>query len=321
MEIPLKTNLVLPLLLSCLAMAQSAGTFTATGSMNTSRARHTATLLPTSKVLIAGGTSAGLLNDEPVSSAELYDPSTGAFTPTGNMITARAGHAAVLLANGKVLIIGGSSGAYAELYDPSTGTFTATAQILPGHATLLRDGRVLISGYPVAELYDPNTGTSTAAAAYAAGGDSADPATLLADGRVLISSGGAGQLYDPGTGVFSLAGAGSVPDSDYPTATLLTNGRVLFVGGDSFGDPVDAIVYDPSVGTFKNIGNTTAGHSFSAAALLPDGTVFVAGGQVPGGNGTAATDFFVPASDTFYSGDMITPAMSTRLHCSPTARC
>jgi hypothetical protein len=89
-------------------------------------------LLPSGKVLIAGGTlpqSASAL-----ASAELYDPTTGAFSATGDMITPRAFHMAALLPNGKVLIAGGGTGtglvATAELYDPSTGIFSATGNMV-----------------------------------------------------------------------------------------------------------------------------------------------------------------------------------------------
>ncbi len=76
----------------CLAMAQSPGTFTATRNMNVDRFSHTATLLYTGKVLIAGGFGAG------AGSAELYDPATGVFTRTGDLLFARRWHTATLLA-------------------------------------------------------------------------------------------------------------------------------------------------------------------------------------------------------------------------------
>jgi hypothetical protein len=137
-----------------------------TGPMRTARRRHTATLLPNGKVLVAGG-------DGGISTAELYDPATGTFSFTSSMMTARTGHTATLLGNGKVLIAGGNGGILtAELYDPATGTFSFTKDPMGTYnrveptATLLPNGKVLIAGgnvnpYEVdrVQLYDPAAGT------------------------------------------------------------------------------------------------------------------------------------------------------------------
>ncbi len=92
------------------------GAFAATASMTAYRSGHTATatLLNNGKVLIAGGWSGGGLlrtgrypSATVFRTAELYDPATGKFTPTGNMTTVRHKHGATLLPNGEVLIVGG----------------------------------------------------------------------------------------------------------------------------------------------------------------------------------------------------------------------
>ncbi len=110
------------------------GLWSATGSLATARERHTATLLPNGKVLVAGGDN-GFLNY--LSSAELYDPASGLWSATGSLATARAEHTATLLPNGKVLVAGGiGSSTYlssAELYDPASGTLECHRQ--PRHRT------------------------------------------------------------------------------------------------------------------------------------------------------------------------------------------
>ncbi len=284
-----------------MARAQSLGTFRPTGSMTMPRTFHTATLLLDGRVLIAGGNYGSIAggNNRSTNSAELFDPSTGSFSPTGPMTTGRALHTATLLADGKVLIAGGGFGSNAspnsaELYDPSTGTFAAIEDMAAAHsfATLLTNGKVLMSGGAPsstanAELYDPAAGTFTAA------GDYATPAglmtaTLLADGWVLITGcnpncgsdtyADIAQLYDPATDTFS--STGSTGAAYGRTEILLTNGEVLFAGGvNDNGFPyANAQLYDPSTGAFTPTGDMTKARDNHTATLLPDGTVLIAGG-------------------------------------------
>jgi hypothetical protein len=148
--------------------------FTPAGTLTSPRGwGATATLLPNGQVLIAGGASGSWCDASCfLATAELYDPSTNTFIPTGGMSTPRAAASALLLRNGDVLILGGQGPAgaaplaSAELYHPSTGTFSLTgsmntAKVAP--AVLLENGKVLVVGGSAdAELYDPATGRFTA---------------------------------------------------------------------------------------------------------------------------------------------------------------
>jgi hypothetical protein len=100
-------------------------TFTRTGDSLHARTNHSATLLRNGQVLVAGG-SDGNPTSAQVSSTqtELYDPVSGTFSVAGSMTTARAGQAAMLLKNGRVLVTGGVDDknnplASAEVYTPS----------------------------------------------------------------------------------------------------------------------------------------------------------------------------------------------------------
>ena len=124
--------------------------FDLTGSLNSLRTDHTATLLNNGMVLIAGGIIA-------LNIAELYNPGIGTFTTTGSLNTGRISPTGTLLNNGMVLIAGGTDNYYygtalasVELYDPASGTFTTTGSMNTARwyhtATLLNNGMVLLAG-------------------------------------------------------------------------------------------------------------------------------------------------------------------------------
>jgi hypothetical protein len=203
-----------------------------------------------------------------LASAELYDPRTGTFSPTGSLAEGRYWATATLLSDGRVLIVGGlvdeiQTLSSAEVYDPATGTFSRTGSMPDGRllssATLLADGQVLVSGgqlingasredVSVALLYEPQTGRFVQTGALAQPRDTAT-ATRLEDGRVLVAGGftwplngpvsakgpaivsvSSVEIFDPNTGKFSDAGSMTIARAAH-TATLLRDGRVLIVGG------------------------------------------------------------------------------------------
>jgi len=317
----------------------SADAFSPTGSMADARGLHTATRLADGRVLIAGGGPANWVSTAfpYLASAELYDPATGTFLPTGTMTMPREDHTATLLEDGRVLIVGGNDeGSHttptAELYDPSTGAFSPTGSLRTARgfhtATLLADGRVLIVGGDAAawedsgpflasaEIYDPATGTFSPAGPLAEG-RSHHAATLLPDGRVLISGGvtsggdsvslASAELFDPATGTFSPTG----PMTDgrvYHTATVLSDGRVLVTGGCPFGrvyanNPQflkSAELYDPATGTFTPTGSMSFGRTWAAAMLLTGDRVLITGGVGDGSTISLDTaEIYDPASGTF----------------------
>jgi large repetitive protein len=302
-------------------------TISATGSMAAGRRYHTATLLPSGNVLIAGGQGSGGFY---LASCELYDPLTGVWVATGALPTARIAHTAILLPSGKVLMAGGMNNnggtqASCQLYDPGTGTWTATGSMaLPRQyhaATLLPSGKVLVSGgycngkigdplELAGELYDPSTGTWTTT------GSLTNPrsfhvTTLIPSGKVLVIGGfqpvsgmssdflASCELYDPGSGAWTATGAMATARW-MNTATLLPSGKVLVAGGNTnnTGSPSSCELYDPSLGTWTATGSLSEARAGHTATLLSSGQVLVAGGSNPGGTLVSA-ELFDSATGTW----------------------
>ena len=307
------------------------GAFSRTGPLAAARGYSTATRLSDGRVLIAGGNPHQWQFDGPfLASAELYDPKTGTFGPTGPLATARNLHTATLLSDGRVLIVGGNdTGAHAlasaELYDPKTGTFSPTGSLVTARgfhtATRLSDGRVLIAGgtsvgwngapfLASAEIYDPKTGKFAATRPMAVARGS-HTAALLSDGRVLITGGtdvgtrslASAELYDPKTGRFSATGSMAAARTFFE-ATLLADGRVLVTGGDPAGWGYDgpflasAEIYDPKTGLFAATGAMADRRTYHTATLLSDGRVLVTAGYGDGGP-LASAEIYDPATATF----------------------
>jgi len=189
----------------CLASAAaelydpSTNTWTAAGGMHTARAWHTATLLSNGKVLVAGGFANYSFSTSPaLASAELYDPASNTFTPTGGLNAARGFAAAALLRDGRVLIQAGSGcnsdlGGYCvtvDIYDPAPGKFLPYGPLTSGAFTPavvpLPNGKALLIGPRSPQLFDPSTNGFTPAGAKTPGACPDGTAALLPNGQVLM---------------------------------------------------------------------------------------------------------------------------------------
>lgn len=266
--------------------------FSSVGDMNQVHGEM-ATLLPDGRVIVFGGplpssTVGGGLPDTTIRPvAEAYDPAAKTFSPADVMITYRGGHPAVVLPEGQLKFLDG---------------------------IVLQDGRVLFIGPNSAEIYDPVATTFMPTGPYA----HTDPVrtwttrTLLLDGRVLLTGYvgastldryyGATELFDPRTGTFKVTGGMHGYSDLSGLGTLLVDGTVLIIqwSFDISGAVMEA--YDPTTETFNTIGCLYANHEYSAAVRLRDGTVLIAGGQMPGGDGSRETVLYLPWAQTFVEG-------------------
>ena len=250
------------------------------------------------------------------------------WMPAGNMAAPRSGHAAVLLDDGKVLIVGGRQ-ATAELYDPASKTFTLLGSVpfrSGVRAIKLTSGSVLVVGaggvFPeaTAMIYDPTTRQFSAtgglnfARAYSS-------VTLLPDGKVLVAGGqehvaesrnqtvAVAELYDPDAAQFTVTGSLNEHRSGHAAARL-RSGKVLIVGGTQTTEPGYgfglniAETFDPAIGDFVVTAQTDL--AWPTLVMLNDGRVLLLRGTL--------AEVFDPATNSFSrTDDTITP------HSAPTA--
>ena len=258
------------------------------------------------------------------------------WSSTGAMTIPRSGHRAVLLPDGKVLAIGGSTVEFnyyfdeflqdwvyestpaivasCELYDPATGQWTATGFMNEARteftATTLPNGKVLVTGgandtygsLASSELYDPNTGTWSTLSWMTGLNRNQHTATLMNSGKVLICGGGIWEadLFDPATNLWSASGSISASYYDH-SSTLLADGRVLAAGGTGRADN-SCRIYDPTDGSWTLTGPLSGYRTGHCASRLNDGRVIVVGGRRSNGTGTATTEIYNPVVGSWSAG-------------------
>ena len=231
--------------------------FPSAGTMNNLRRNHAATLLNSGKVLITGGAATD--GSTALATIDLYDPVNGWSAAGGlnSMSNARHSHTATLLADGRVLVAGGTANLTTavgptEIYDPDTGAWSSAGTMITPRfsheAVLLPDGKVLVVG-----------GT---------------------DGDNVLSS---AEIYDPTagpTGTWSAVSYAMSTPRMFHTATLLLTNKVLVAGGSSTGSNVlnSAQLYNATNKTNQTITvttsappNATYNTSFTVAATASSG--------------------------------------------------
>lgn len=289
------------------------GTWRATGNMVTPRFHHTATLLRDGRVLVTGGVPTEY-GTNAVAVAEVYDPTTVTWVQTGALSIARRDHTATLLADGRVLVTGGTDGSgmrqrAAEVYDPASGAWSrvqdmGTARTLHT-ATLMHDGQVLVVGgggsdresSASVELFEPASNTWASAVSLSQPRRQ-HSATLLPTGHVVVAGGfheltgiqSAAEVYDAATRAWRPAGT-LTTDRYGHTASLLHDGRLLLVGGFSNTDQSSTEMLQPH---FQNVlaqgqgwkltavaGVTETGEAYSANLYMVQGEDGIAQAPLP----------------------------------------
>lgn len=234
---------------------------------------------------------------------------TGTWQTWNPMGDVRSGATAVLLQDGRVLIIGGNNAngpvASADLLG-TDGNFSAAALMQSprsGHtATVLSDGRVLVAGGTTsgggitnsAEIYDPSADSWTLVSGTMVDARSGHTASLLPDGRVLLAggqnSGGAItslEIFDPSSGSFSGAGVMTSARMNHAAASL-QDGRVLLLGGSDGTTPLASVnVFDPGAGTVSDGPSLSSPRVSPSATTTLDGKVVVIGGNNGASSGPA----------------------------------
>jgi N-acetylneuraminic acid mutarotase len=316
--------------------------WTQTGSLNQGRYSHVATLLADGRVLVTGGnswkvdttTTPPALGGAITNTAEVWDPLTGAWTPTAvPMLVAngRVNHTATLLPGGKVLVAGGEnptdglSFPSAEVYDPVGDTWTATTNALLTprrlHSAIAVGGKVIIIGglSTTAPPQSPQ-GLTRSVEAYDPTTDSFIPLVDLAESAINVGTSSGCPTVPPPTGVCASGGRYT------HTATLLTNGTILLAGGfvpRSYNGNLGTVatgtseIYDPNATvpatTFIYLAQPRRSH---AAVALPDGRVMVVGGFNASFTVIGASEIFDPAANagaggwTASSGSLTVPRTS-----------
>ncbi|WP_413568370.1 Kelch repeat-containing protein [Bdellovibrio sp. HCB117] len=308
----------------------TSGTWSTAASLTTGRCYHTATLLKDGRVIVMGGrtTNTNVLTTSNYSnSVEIYNPATNVWTSATAMSAARAYHSAVLLKNGKILIVGGRNTATlltTALYNPSSNSWAAGQSLTKSRkdhtATLLPDGKVVIIGgvdgateLTDTTIFDPTMGVN---GAFSAGASlsvarKSHTATLVGD-KIFVVGGGTATtaykdtlMYNPSTNQWSPLDDMEIGPRIFHTANIA--GKYLVVLGGIPSPSNTASVHatpeklDLSAYVWKSEASMSVDRFIPAAALLKNGKVLIAGGlsTTPTFVFQASSEIFDPSTNTW----------------------
>jgi hypothetical protein len=246
--------------------------------------------------------------------AAAHDAEYGVWTRAASMPAPMTSHQAVLLRDGRVLVLGGEGMlgvpvSWTQVYNPSTRGWSMATTMHVARigftASVLRDGRVLAVGgigatmndLASAEVWNPETGTWTMLPNLPQTRFS-QSASVLRDGRVLLVGGivdgtisRSTVIFDPANDAF-IAGPSTHAPHAQACALIMRDGRVLVAGGYG-GNPE---IYDPRSNSWAVTGATPQ-RIRPLMTILPNGSVLLAGGTDPGEHDLRTASVFRPADN------------------------
>jgi hypothetical protein len=284
--------------------------------------------LPDGRALIVGGTSDYSFTGE--NRASIFDPDSGNFVQSQNMVSGRWYATATTLGDGRIMAMSGltqtgGTSTTVEIYDlqnagagwnsPTSVPFTPP---LYPRNVLLPNGRVFYAGQGSGGsnanswIFDPTSGNWTVSAPTTRNrtyGSSVILPLLPPNYTPRVMNFGGGSPATSSTEVIDLSAAGPswAPGPNMSTgriqmnAVILPNGNVLAEGGSVNNESPDtpgktADLYDPVTNIFHSAGAAAYSRLYhSTALLLPDATV-VSMGSNPGARGSyeAAIEIYTP---------------------------
>ncbi len=332
--------------------ATPGGTWTKVGLLGTARVAPATAVLPDGRVLVAGGAykdgppydstgssgvtlarttstrpgegaSGGVRFDDiappstgvALATAELFDPSTGRWSPTGSMRFARAGAAAATLADGRILVVGPSSSGdgsgdarmdprvynTAEVYDPATGRFSPVGSLPPIDRAAISSAGVDV---PTSDPSWTQIGTLVplpggGALLVGHSDEWKHEGSVTRSFRFDVPSGRWRQVGPASAGVNNWK-AGTwrqTPEVDLAGAfaAALPGGHVLVAGGTTYNGTASweksrvARLYDPATDTWLSLPPMPTGRQGGMTIALADGSVLLIGGNETSTDSDAAT--------------------------------